>query len=111
MQNRIDLLPKPMKREIRQLAEIVHERLLALELRKLDGQFARWRTKEIDAFELAADIHKFHEGPPRRLWLAFNTNSVSLLILRVKEGVAEGMLEPKEISDELRAVLETIPLL
>ena len=53
-----------MKWEIRQLAGVVHERLPAAELRKLAAEFARWRRKELDAFELAAAVHRFHEGPP-----------------------------------------------
>src|SRR5436190_23379630 len=88
---RTDLLPKAVKREVRQLAGVVHERLLALELRKLDGEFARWRLGELDAFDLSAEIHKFHEGMPRRLWIAFNTNQVAILVFRVKEGLTEGI--------------------
>ena len=33
-------------------------------MRKLEAEFARWSRKELDAFELAAAVHRFHEGPP-----------------------------------------------
>jgi hypothetical protein len=106
---RTDELPKPVKREIRQLAGLVHERLLALELRKLEGEFARWRLGELDAFELAALVHKFHEGQPRKLWSAFNTNQVSILIFRVREGWKMGILAEAEISAEMMAELRSLP--
>lgn len=49
---RTDDLPKALKREIRQMAGVLHERLLAAELRTLDAEFARWKEGAIDAVEL-----------------------------------------------------------
>ncbi len=98
-------LPKAMKREIRQLGAVVHERLLAAELRKLDAEFARWRSGEIDAFELGSLIHRFHEGPPRQLWLSFNTHHVGALSHHLTEALAEGTLRPEEVSEETLAFL------
>ena len=109
MTKRYDDLPKALKREIRELAGVVHERLLAAELRKLDGEFARWRTGEMDAFELSALVHKFHEGPPREFWIAFNTNQIPALLHRVAEGRDEGILPEAEISEDLLAFLQVIP--
>jgi hypothetical protein len=83
--------------------------LLAVELRKLDGEFARWRAGEMDAFELSAVVHKFHEGPPRALWIGFNTNQVPTLLLRVIEGRNAGILPEAEISEDLLAFLRAIP--
>ena len=105
MTTRYDDLPKALKREIRELAGVVHERLLALELRKLDGEFERWRLGELDAFELSALVHKFHEGPPRELWLRFNTNHVGVLGFQLKEAWADGTLRAEELSVELRGFL------
>jgi len=105
MIERYDDLPKALKREIRELAGVVHERLLAVELRKLDAEFARWRAGEIDAFELSALIHKFHEGPPRELWLRFNTNHVRTLSWHISEALADGTLRAEEVSAEVKQIL------
>ena len=64
MTKRYDDLPKVLKREIRELAGVVHERLL---------------TAELDAVELAETLHRFREGPPREPWLMFNTNHLPVL--------------------------------
>jgi len=105
MTTRYDDLPKALKREIRELAGVVHERWLALELGKLEGEFARWRAGELDAIELSALIHKFHEGPPRALWLMFNTNHVATLSLRLREALEDGTLRAEEVSEEVRVFL------
>ena len=110
MLTRFEQLPKGIKKEIRQLAGVMHERLLAEELRKLEGEFARWRRKELDAFELAGAIHRFHEGPPRRLLNAFNTNHIEVLIFKVREGLEKGLLREEEISEEVIALLAALPV-
>ena len=110
MPTRFEQLPKGIKREIRQLAGVVHERLLAAELRKLEGEFARWHRKELDVFELAAAVHRFHEGPPRRLLNAFNTNHIEVLLFKVREALEQGVLREEEISEEVIQLLGTLPV-
>jgi hypothetical protein len=103
---RTDALPKAVKKEIRQLAGEVHERLLAAELAKLDGLFARWRGGELDAFEMAAEVHRFHEGQPRRLWLAFNTHDLRELSVLLRGALVDGTLRLEDASAEVLAFLE-----
>ena len=105
MHRRTDDLPKALKREIQELAGVVHERWLAAELRKLDAEFGRWREGAIDAIELSTIIHKFHEGPPRLLWLKFNTNHVGDLAWYIREALADGTLAAAEVSVEALAFL------
>lgn len=105
MQRRTDDLPKALKREIQELGGVLHERLLAVELRKLDAEFARWRTGELDAIELSTLIHKFHEGPPRKLWLRFNTNDVGELGWDLSRALADGTMRVEEFSVEALAFL------
>jgi hypothetical protein len=103
---RTDALPKAVKKEIRQLAGVVHERLLAAELAKLDGQFARWRGGEWDAFALAVEVHRFHEGAPRKLWLAFNTHDLRELSVLLRGALVDGTLRLEEATGEVLAFLE-----
>ena len=105
MYRRTDNLPKALKREIRDLGGVLHERLLAAELAKLDAEFARWRAGELDAIELSTLIHKFHEGPPRKLWLQFNTNDVRELGWYLSKGLADGTMRVEEFSEEALAFL------
>lgn len=105
MHRRTDNLPKALKREIRDLGGVLHERLLATELAKLDAEFARWRAGELDAIELSTLIHKFHEGPPRKLWLQFNTNDVRELGWYLSKGLADGTMRVEEFSEEALAFL------
>lgn len=100
MHRRTDDLPKALKREIRDLGGVLHERLLAAELAKLDAEFARWRAGEFDAIELSTLIHKFHEGPPRKLWIQFNTNDVRQLGSYLQNALAEGTMRVDEFSEE-----------
>jgi hypothetical protein len=95
-------MSKAVEKEIQQLAGMVHERRLAAELRKLDDAFARWRRTQIDAFDLAAEIHRFHEGPPRQLWIQFNTNRIPILALHVAEALEDGTLSDWEMTDAAR---------
>jgi hypothetical protein len=105
MTKRYDDLPKALKREIRELASVVHERLLAVELRRLDGEFVKWRAGEMDAFELSAVIHKFHEGLPRELWLKFNSHDVRELGWYVSAALADRTMREDEVSVEVRQFL------
>ena len=105
MHRRTDNLPKALKREIRDLGGVLHERLLAAELGKLEVEFARWRAGELDAIELSTLIHKFHEGPPRKLWLQFNTNDVRELGWYLSKALAEGTMRVEEFSEEALAFL------
>lgn len=93
-------MPKALKREIRDLGGVLHERLLGAELAKLEAEFARWRAGELDAIELSTLIHKFHEGPPRTLWIMFNTHDVRVLGYHLGEAIKEGTMRVEEFSEE-----------
>ncbi|HEU0120945.1 MAG TPA: hypothetical protein VFQ91_10500 [Bryobacteraceae bacterium] len=106
MMTRSHELSAELRHEIRQLANVVHERLLGRELETLELEFARWRSGELDAFELSALLHRFHEGTPRRLWLEFNTNRMAELTVRLCDSLRTGILDTGEVSAELLAHLQ-----
>jgi len=92
------MVSKELKHEIRHLAGVAHERLLAAELTRLESRFSDWRNGEMDAFELSALLHRFHEGEARKLWITFNTNSILTLEVRVGEALQDGTLIAEECS-------------
>ena len=59
---------KAQRRKLRELGAIAYERELAAELSKLEADFERWRSAEIDAHDLTERIHRFHQGPARQLF-------------------------------------------
>jgi len=61
-------MTKAQRRRLGQLAAIAHERELAVELAKVEAEFLRWRSGEIDVHELNDSIHAFHQGPSRKLY-------------------------------------------
>ena len=61
-------LTKSVKKKLRSLAGLAHERELTAELSTLEAQFAHWRTGQLTAFELAELIHSFHDGVARTLY-------------------------------------------
>src|ERR1700730_1190913 len=64
-----DLQSKAIRRRLRELAGQAYARELGAELTKLEADFARWRSGEIDPVELSDRIHRFHNGRGRGLSL------------------------------------------
>ena len=65
-------LPKPVKKKLAELVCSAHEKALRQELLKLQTDFDRWQRGEIDSFDLADLIHKFHDGPSREIYKQFS---------------------------------------
>lgn len=99
------IVSKELKHEIRRLAALAHERLLAAELTRLEERFVEWRAGGIDTFELSSLVHRFHEGQVRQLWITFNTNSILTLEVLVGEALQDGTLLAEECSAEALAHL------
>jgi hypothetical protein len=62
-----------------------YARELAAELTKVEQAFGRWRSGEIGPFDVEAVIHRFHQGPARKLFTRYQRDpdwAVSLAIIR-----------------------------
>jgi hypothetical protein len=98
--------PKRIKRQLRELAGIAHEREVRSHLDSLYEQFASWKAGAIGTFDLTARIHEFHNGPDRKLFVHYNG---SYSYLHVVGALVSGVLSEAEVPAE---VLEAIaPLL
>ncbi|HXI55938.1 MAG TPA: hypothetical protein VNO55_07760 [Polyangia bacterium] len=91
-------LTKSQRRRIRDLAGTAYDRELSRELTALEEHFGRWRRGEIDAHELSDQVHRFHQGPNRRLFLLY---AGSDLDTAVASAIARGILSEDEASPEI----------
>jgi hypothetical protein len=66
-----DLDTKANSRKLRELAGVAYSRELGTELSNVEKEFGRWRSGEIDPFELSDRIHRFHDGVSRDLYIAY----------------------------------------
>lgn len=101
-----NLEAKTNKRKLRELAGVAYKRELGAALSKLEEEFARWRSGEIDPFELSDRIHRFHEGESRDLYAIYNRLPPSNSVARA---VALQILQETELPSELLETLE-LPL-
>ena len=99
---------KLIRKKLRELAGLAHERELSRALETLDSHFARWRRQEIDCFELNDRIHSFHQKTSRELWKTYSSMEDDFLVCRavkldflsreeVPEKVAEAILLDRSV--------------
>ncbi len=99
---------KRIKRALRELLGLAHERELSVELQKLADKFDAWRRSELDAFELDRAIHLHHNGAAKEVWKRYNPPS-HMIDLVVAHAVARRIIEKHEVPDHvLEAMAETI---
>jgi hypothetical protein len=71
---------KAQRRRLRELGTIAYERDRANELSKLESDFGRWRAGEIDAHVLSDHIHRFHQGPARKLFSVYDHSNLDFAV-------------------------------
>jgi hypothetical protein len=89
---------KSQRRLLRELAGKAYDRELAHEAGKLEADFACWRRGEIDVHELADRIHRFHNGPARRLYVVYTNGHQELA---VGSAIGRGILTEEEATPEI----------
>ena len=103
-------IPKALRRQMNELVDTAHELALRAELTKLDQQFARWRGGEINSFELAELIHKFHDGPNREIYIRFSdrrgSRLASIAAFAIHNGFTGEKAVPPEVLNYVAKILE-----
>lgn len=94
----MDQTPKRIKRALRELAGRAHEIELGQALTTLQAQFARWERGETTAFDLNEEIHRFHQGPARELYLRYTGGHAKLTIAYA---IDAGILDRKQIAPDV----------
>lgn len=95
-------MTKAQRRHLRELAATAHERELSVELGKLETDFARWRSGEIDAHQLSESIHAFHQGPSRKLYTRYTDTDPDF---SVAAAVVRGILSESDVGAEMLELL------
>ena len=86
--------PKPIRKQLGELAGLAHQRELNRELGKLASDFDKWRDEKIDCFELNELIHKFHNGISRDLWNKYDLRHAGL---SVAMAIVKNIIKKEEV--------------
>ena len=82
---------------------MAYTRELSAELAKLEDDFGKWRSGEIDPFELSDRIHRFHDGASRDLYVLYRDIVPSHTVARA---VVLGLIQGNEVPSEILNALE-----
>jgi hypothetical protein len=93
---------KAQRRRLRELGAIAYERDLSAELSKLETEFGRWRAGEIDAHELSDRIHRFHQGPARKLFSVYDHSNLDFA---VAHAIHRGLITEEETGADAKEML------
>ena len=100
---------KTIRKKLRELAGLAHERELSSALETLDRHFAQWRRQKIDCFELNDRIHSFHQKTSRELWKTYSSMEDDFLVGRA---VKLGFLSREDIPEKVaEAILLDRPVI
>jgi hypothetical protein len=82
---------------------VAYRRELDQELCGLWGWFQRWKTGEVDCFELSDKIHEFHDGISRQLFVMYGQLKPDIAVGRA---VARDLLAAKELPPAILTEVE-----
>jgi hypothetical protein len=90
--------PKRIKRQLRELATIAYERELRRHLSELEADFGQWRAGSLDCWAMSDRIHRFHDGPSRRLFSYYTSIQPNMV---VAQAIASNLLQESEVPEEV----------
>ncbi len=91
-----------MRKQLRELVEVAHDRELGLYLSELETRFGEWRDGQIGPTELSDFIHEFHDGSSRAVYKTYTILKRDQLVARA---IGIGLLREDEVSEEIREML------
>ncbi len=100
-------ISKNTQKAIREFAGVAYERELSAAFRALQGEFSRWASGEIDAFQLNEKVHEFHQGISRELFGRYVGMDAAF---GVASALHRGILSRAEVGEPIYASVEGIIL-
>ncbi len=98
---------KAQRRILRDLAGEAYRLELEAELDKLFADFQSWKSGEIDVWDLEEAVHKFHQGPSRELYSAYNDAEVDLMVAgALKKGILSKDHFPPDLLKEILEIID-----
>jgi len=94
---------KSERAKLRQLAAEAHARELSEASMALYERFQSWREDKTNVFDLNQDIHEFHNGVSRELYVRYVMGDATLAVTRA---LATGVLSPEDVGDSLMSKLD-----
>jgi len=103
-------LSKSQRKQVRELLQLAFARELSGALEQLEASFHQWRAGGLDVFDLDEEIHKHHQGPSRKIWRKYSSESDWELALpaALHHGVLTVEDFPSELWDSIGPRLEEI---
>ena len=83
-------------RRLRELATLAHERALDRALGQLFTHFQRWQARELDAFDLSHEVHRFHDKEGREI---HSFHAVNTPVMVVVWALVQGLLSREEAGE------------
>jgi len=96
---------KTIRKKLRELVGLAHERELSRALETLDSHFTQWRRQEIGCFELNDQIHRFHQKTSRDLWKTYSSMEDDSLVCRA---VKLGLLSKEDVPEKVAEVIAVL---
>ena len=99
--------PQRLTRLLRELAKTAYDEELRRALLPLAAAFDAWRTGTMVATDLKEQIHAFHDGPARELFLKYDRRSVRLAVAHaIVSGIIDRACVPPELLEHLQGAIE-----
>lgn len=89
---------KAVRKKLKQIVAVAYEKELQVELKLLAEQFKLWDEGKIDTWTLEESIHKYHNGPSKKLYCRYVDLPPEMV---VPYALAKGLLSFEDIPDEI----------
>ena len=93
---------KSERAKLRHLAEEAHSRELSSATMALYERFQSWREDKTNVFDLNQDIHEFHNGVSRQLYVHYVMGDPRLAVIAA---ISTGVLSPEDVGEGLMSKL------
>ena len=99
----MDEYSKSIRRVLRELRDIAHEREISQHIEKLWEKFQEWKSGKIQVWDLTEVIHEFDYRTARQLYLYYNGNKPDITVC---DAINAGLLKEDEVPSKVLDVIK-----